>query len=205
MNKMRWWLLGLVTAWGIGFAATALADDLGMAPPPDNGPMLAMDGPNDDGSGGPGGAPGAPGMEGEDSAPEHGPGLRGGPMAGLNLTQAQRDQLKTLRRARRDKIQSIQNQLQDAREDLHDLLRGSAKGDDFNAKARAQNEKVLELAKKLGQERFESILEIRDILTPEQIKKFDEHRPGPWRRGMRGRQGQGPAAGAQRPDLDPES
>jgi protein CpxP len=206
MLKMRWMLLGLLAAWGAGFAASALADDRGLAPPPDSGMMLAMDGPGDDGASGPGGAPGAPGMEGDEGGPGHGPGMggrRGGPLAGLNLTQDQRDQLKTLRRARREKLQAIQNSLQDAREDLHELLKGDGKGDDFNAKARAQNEKVLDLSKKLGQERFESILEIRNILTPAQIKKFDQQRPGPgW---QRGRQGQGPSANRDKPGMDPES
>jgi protein CpxP len=209
MLKMRWLVLGLLTAWAAGFTAAAMADDFGMAPPPDSGMMLAMDGAGDDGgNSGPGGAPGAPGMEGDEGGPGHGPGMggrHGGPLAGLNLTQEQKDKLKALRRSRRDKIQAIQNSLQDAREDLHDLLRSDGKGDDFNAKARAQNEKVLDLAKKLGQERFESILEIRSILTPEQIKKFDQQRPGLWRRGRQGRQGQGPAAGQNKPDADPES
>ncbi|HXB97194.1 MAG TPA: Spy/CpxP family protein refolding chaperone [bacterium] len=205
MFKLRWLLLGLFTAWGVGFAATALADGQGMAPPPDPGRMLAMDGPADDG---PANGPGAPGVEAGDGGPGQGMGMdhrRGGPFARLNLTDDQKDKLKALRRSRRDKVQAIQNSLQDAREDLHDLLKSGGKGGDFNAKARAQNEKVLDLAKKLGQERFESVLEIREILTPAQLKKFDEERPGgPWRPGPRGRNGQGPAA-ESRPDPDPES
>jgi protein CpxP len=209
MLKMRWMVLGLLTAWGAGFAATALAGDENLVFVSDNGAMMAMDGPGDDGNSGAGGGPGAPGMESEDGGPEHGPGMggrRGGPLAGLNLTADQRAQLRTLRRARREKLQAIQNSLQDAREDLHELLKGGGKGDDFNAKARAQNEKVLDLAKKLGQERFESILEIRGILTPEQLKKFDEMGPaGRWRRGAHGRPGQGPSARREQPDVDPES
>jgi protein CpxP len=207
MFKMRWLVLGLLAAWGVGFAATALAGDENLVYVSDNGATLAMDSPGDDGNSGTGGAAGAPGMETDEGGPGHGPGVgarRGGPLAGLALTPEQRDKLRTLRRARRDKLQAIQNSLQDAREDLHDLLKGGGKGDDFNAKARAQDEKVLDLAKKLGQERFESILEIRGILTPEQLKKFDEMGPGgKWRRGMRG--AQGPSAQRQRPDMDPES
>jgi Spy/CpxP family protein refolding chaperone len=131
-------------------------------------------------------------------------GPHGGPLAGLDLSAEQKAKLKELRRGRRDKMQALQNSLQDAREDLHDLLQSNGKGEDFNAKARAQNGKVLDLAKQLGQERFESILEIRAILTPEQLKKFGRFRPGMGRHGMRHRMGMGPAANAK-PPMDSES
>ena len=209
MFKMRWLVIGLLAAWGAGFAATALAGDENLVYVSDNGAMLAADRQGDDGNSGPGGGPGAPGMDADEGGAGHGPGMgghHGGPLANLDLSPEQRGQLKTLRRARRDKLQAIQNSLQDAREDLHELLKGGGKGDDFNAKARAQDEKVLDLAKKLGQERFESILEIRGILTPAQLKKFDETGPGgKWRRGMHGRGAQGPSARRDKPDMDPES
>jgi len=200
MNRMRWLVLGLLVAFGAGLAATALAEEQGWMTPQGGDLMLVAMGADD--------SNGAPGMDGDEDGPGRGgPGMggpHGGPLAGLDLSVDQKAKLKELRRGHREKMQALQNRLQDAREDLHDLLQSAGKGEDFNAKARSQNEKVLDLSKQLGKERFESILEIRAILTPAQLKKFGKFRPGMGRHGMKGRMGRGPSAEA-RPPMDTES
>jgi Spy/CpxP family protein refolding chaperone len=200
---------GLLWAEGPG----GPGDKQGPAPEGDDqGPGMRGDdgGPGSHDDGGPGPDGGRDGMgPRDDNGPgpdgDHGRmGPHGGPLARLNLTQDQREKLKLLRRARRGKLQEAQNALQDAREDLRDLLTSTDRGEAFNDKARAMNAKVQDLQKKLEEQRFESILEIRAILTDEQIKKFNEMGPGgPWHGGH----GRGPRPGKpdqQGPDPDRE-
>jgi Spy/CpxP family protein refolding chaperone len=92
----------------------------------------------------------------------------------LDLSDAQKARLKDLRRARRDRIQKMENTLDDAREDFGDLLLGSGQGPEFEKKARAKHAEVAAAQQALETELFESILEIRGLLTPAQLKKFNK-------------------------------
>ena len=172
MRKLQWMAMALLVTWGAGLAAGLL-----MAAP----------------MGGPGGGPAGLGPGGGGS------GMGGGGlMAALGLSQAQKTQLKALRRARRDKLQIARNDLQDARGDLRDLMASGNASDD---QLRAQHAQVEKLQAALEEQRFQSILEVRDILTPAQRKKMRELMQQNQRRRefQRGRQGQGGQGGPQGP------
>lgn len=188
MREIRWMVLGLLLAWGVGLAARLFAQPCPMDRQ-DAGMMLAA-GPGGDApelGGGPGMGPGGPGMG--PGGPEMGPGGPGmGPdlMEKLDLTQAQRDQLKTLRRARRPKMQAAENALQDAREDLMELMDADSVGKADEDKLRAKHAELQKLEAALADERFESMLEVRHVLTASQRKKLTalrKERPQGPRRG----------------------
>lgn len=149
-------MLFLAPAWGI-CAPFPSGDNgrpggMGMMPPP--GGMAG---------GMPGGMPGFGGPEGPDRLFED-----------LDLTQAQLDKLKTLRRKRRAHTQELMNSLMDAMEDLKDLLDKPDRSAAFTDELRTKHAEVASLETKLSDDRFESILEIRGILDAKQMKKFAE-------------------------------
>lgn len=184
MRNIKGWL----AAAGILFVAAVLAAEPGPGGPgpgDDTGMMLAM-GPGGDGPGG--------GMEA--GGPGGGEGMRahggpGGMLASLNLSQAQKDKLKQLRRARRDKTQAAHNALEDAQEDLRDLMSQTDRSKGFEEKLRAKHAEVMKLDQQLRDDRFESLLEIRAVLTDEQLKKFVSLHAMPGGKGKRGPGGKG--------------
>ena len=127
-----------------------------------------------------------PGMGGPGMA---GPGLGGPGMVGpgpggpdmmldtLDLRAAQRARLRELRRARRDRLQKLENAFQDAREDFGELLAGPQQGAAFEKAARAKHAELAAAQQALDAELFDSILEVRGLLSPAQLKKFNERRP----------------------------
>jgi len=158
-----------------GFLAmnSPLAAEPGFGPP-EGGPDLAM---MDEGGPGPG--MGGPGMGGP-SGHEGGPGMHGG-MGGpermleqLELSDAQKAKLKELKRARRDKNQVLRNKAEDLREDLKDLMESTDRSKAQSDKIRAKHEELQKIQNELGKDRIESMLEIREILTDAQLKKFVE-------------------------------
>ena len=122
----------------------------------------------------------------------HGP-MGGGPerlLKQLDLSADQKEQLKAMRRARRDKNDARRHKLEDAQEDLHDMLAKTDRSQGYADKLKAKHEELLLLQQEAGRDRFESILEIRAILTDAQLKKFlslEEERGGKMMGGRRGR------------------
>lgn len=149
---------------GLTVLASGLAAEPGFDP--EEGPQMAM------AEGGPGeGMHGGPGMHGG----KGGPG--GGPMAilkQLDLSKEQKAKLKEMRRARRDKSQTRQNQLADLREDLHELLAVADRSKAHEDKLRAKHAEIQKLQQENQGNHFESMLEIRSVLTDAQLKKFIE-------------------------------
>jgi Spy/CpxP family protein refolding chaperone len=202
MRKLQWMAMALLAAWGLGLTAGLLADGpacaghgdeatLGLAPD-DGGTLLAL-----------GGGPDGPGGPGDDQGPGMGPGGPGGPGGGgmpgggrllkaLDLSQDQKDQLKALRRAKRGKLQAAQNALQDAREDLRELME---KGDASDAQIMAKHAEQQKAQAALEELRFQSILDARAILTPAQRKKAAELMKQGMGRRLGGRRGRGQGQG----------
>jgi len=156
-------ILGLLLMVAPAFALAGKQADA-FPPPPvgawGGGPMgPGMGGPMGPGMGGPGGL----GMGG----PEH-------MLDPLDLNPVQKARLKDLRRARRERLQKLMNALNDAREDFEDLLNSGDQGPGFEKRIRANHAKMVALQQSLDGELFESILEIRGLLSPAQLKKFNQ-------------------------------
>jgi Spy/CpxP family protein refolding chaperone len=118
-------------------------------------------------------------MRGGWAGPGGGPG--GGPEAGaevfplriimrsVGLTDAQRDQVRQILTAHRPRFQALRGQIRALTTQLTDKLYapGAVSADD----ASAIRHQISELRDQLGQEGLQTALEIRNVLTPEQLAK----------------------------------
>jgi len=112
-----------------------------------------------------------------------GPGMRGGPggpfgMAGLplrelELTDAQREQVKAIMESHRAAQQEIGSRMQAARKALHDAITADA-SDETAIRAKATELGVIEGDAAVLQAKIHG--EVIAILTPEQVKKAKELR-----------------------------
>jgi protein CpxP len=101
---------------------------------------------------GPGFGPGEPGERAERLFEE------------LDLTEAQVEQIRSLRQAARDEMQDLHETLWTERETLHDLMAGEA----TEAELRAKHDEIQTLHREVADQRFENMLAVREVLTPEQ-------------------------------------
>ncbi|MGE0683843.1 MAG: Spy/CpxP family protein refolding chaperone [Candidatus Binatia bacterium] len=92
----------------------------------------------------------------------------------LDLTDQQKTQVQQLRDAHRPTFEAIIGELRTLRTQIGDkfFAPGAVQSSDFSA----QLEQAAELRQKLMQEGFAVALEIRAVLTPEQLAKADELR-----------------------------
>jgi periplasmic protein CpxP/Spy len=88
----------------------------------------------------------------------------------LNLTTEQQAQIKTIRDQEKTASESLRQQMKTAREQLGTLMAGNAS----DAQLRQQHEQVRQLGQQLGDRRFDTMLKIRNVLTPEQRTKAAE-------------------------------
>jgi periplasmic protein CpxP/Spy len=88
----------------------------------------------------------------------------------LNLTTQQQAQIKTIRDQEKTASESLRQQMRTAREQLGTLMAGNAS----DAQLRQQHDQVRQLAQQLGDRRFDTMLKIRSVLTPEQRTKAAE-------------------------------
>jgi Spy/CpxP family protein refolding chaperone len=109
----------------------------------------------------------------------HGPG--GGPDAGgevfplrmilrsVGLTDAQRDQVRQILASHRPRFQALRGQIRTLTTQLTDKLYapGAVSADD----ASAIRQQVSQLRDQLGQEGLQTALEIRNVLTPDQLAR----------------------------------
>ncbi|MCO5144206.1 MAG: Spy/CpxP family protein refolding chaperone [Oligoflexia bacterium] len=93
---------------------------------------------------------------------------RGKMMSELNLTSEQKDKMKEIRSKNKDAIKAQREEMKSAREALEEAMKGNASDGDIRSKF----EKVQAVQQKLAKDRFENVLAIRAILTPEQRAKF---------------------------------
>ena len=124
-------------------------------------------------------------------------GKGGGPrqmMEQLNLTPEQRTKLDALRKANRDKVSGMRDEMRKSQEQLTQAFQSNASNDEL----RKIHKKSQEVKNKMSDAQFDQVLAIREVLTPEQKKKFQELRSkgkGPMGRGHGGK-------GMMRPDSD---
>jgi periplasmic protein CpxP/Spy len=88
----------------------------------------------------------------------------------LNLTAEQQTQIKTIRDQEKTASESLRQQMKTAREQLGTLMAGNAS----DAQLRQQHDQVRQLGQQLGDRRFDTMLKIRNVLTPEQRTKAAE-------------------------------
>ncbi|MEM9770419.1 MAG: Spy/CpxP family protein refolding chaperone [Cyanobacteria bacterium P01_D01_bin.73] len=128
-------------------------------------------------------------------------GRRGGPgwLRELNLTEAQQTEMRAIKEKYRPQMEQFRTEGKAAKEQMHQLISNPNTSDD---QLRSQHQKLQQLRQSKGSLKFESMLEIRKILTPEQRQQMAqrmaerlERRGGGRSRG--GRRGGGPGEGFQ--------
>jgi len=98
-----------------------------------------------------------------------GTGQAGG-LRNLNLTPQQIKDMQAIRTKYQPRLTQQRQALQQAMQALRQLMVGNASPDQI----RKQHAEVSRLRQQLESTRFESMLEVRDILTPEQRLQFDQ-------------------------------
>jgi periplasmic protein CpxP/Spy len=96
-------------------------------------------------------------------------GRRGGILHGLNLTPAQFKQLSAVRRQYQPSIRDRAKIVRTSQAELRRLLASSAS----EAEVKSKYQQVQQLRQELQQLRFESLLAMRHILTPQQRQAFE--------------------------------
>jgi periplasmic protein CpxP/Spy len=88
----------------------------------------------------------------------------------LNLSPEQMQQMQAIRNQYKDRMSQRAQALRQAQQQLQDLMAGNASEDQILA----QYNQVETLRQQLGRVRFESMLRMRQVLTPEQRRQFAE-------------------------------
>jgi Spy/CpxP family protein refolding chaperone len=91
-------------------------------------------------------------------------------MESLNLTDRQKQQLEAIRQKYQGQMQSLSEQLRTSQNELRTLMAGNGS----DSEIRAKHNQVANLRQQLGELRFNSMLESRQVLTPEQRQKFSQ-------------------------------
>lgn len=86
----------------------------------------------------------------------------------LNLTQQQQQQLQAIKQKYQAKMESLGENIKTARQDLQRMMAGTASTKEI----RSKHQQLVSLYEQMGNLRFESMLEMREILTPDQRRKF---------------------------------
>jgi len=92
----------------------------------------------------------------------------------LNLSPEQQEQLKQIREKNKEGIKKQKQAMKAERRKLQEAFQSDAS----DATIKAQFNKVQDQRRAFGEARFDQVLEIRKILTPEQRKKFRAMRGG---------------------------
>ena len=104
----------------------------------------------------------------QQSPPVH--SQRQGLIQELNMTPAQIRQMQAIRKQYKDQIAQRAAQLRQAQRELQVLIASTDSGD----KVRQKHDQVKALQQQLGDLRFESMLATRQVLNPDQRRKFVE-------------------------------
>jgi Spy/CpxP family protein refolding chaperone len=89
-------------------------------------------------------------------------------MARLNLSSAQQQELQTIYSQYKDQISQRKQAVRQVNRELRDLMVSTASNDEI----RAKYQEVQALRQQLEAARFESLLAMRDVLTPAQRSRF---------------------------------
>lgn len=88
----------------------------------------------------------------------------------LDLSEEQAEQIRAIREQSRAANQDLFEQSQQAREQMRSLLANGAS----NAELEQQHERMQALHQQMGDRRFQTMLQIREVLTPEQQQQLAE-------------------------------
>lgn len=91
-------------------------------------------------------------------------------MEQLNLSQAQMQELEEIQQKYQEQFSQQRQELHQAQEELSELMVGTASTGQIRNKYR----QVSRLRQQMGNLHFESFLEMREVLTPEQRRQFAE-------------------------------
>lgn len=112
----------------------------------------------------------------------------------LDLTEAQQTQLRAIKEKYQPQMEAKREEGKNAKEQMRQLMSNPNTSDD---QLRSQHQKMQQLRQSGGDLKFESLLEMRAVLTPEQRQQMAEQMSE--RRGRRGRGGdRGGARGERR-------
>jgi Spy/CpxP family protein refolding chaperone len=96
----------------------------------------------------------------------------------LNLTDTQKRQIAAIRQKYQGQMNQLRENLRSDRQELETLMAGNA----TDEKIRSKHQEVERNRQKLSDLRFKSLLEMRQVLNPDQRSKFarlmQERRPG---------------------------
>jgi Spy/CpxP family protein refolding chaperone len=88
----------------------------------------------------------------------------------LNLNAEQKEQIKAIRQANKDKMKSLREKAKTDREAFKSAMESEAS----KSKLVSLRKKMVKSKQALKDQQFENMLEIREILNPEQRAKFRE-------------------------------
>lgn len=88
----------------------------------------------------------------------------------LNLTTQQQADIKAIRDQEKTGSEGLRQQMKTAHDQLETLMSGNAS----DAQIRSQYQQVQQIKQQLGDRRFDTMLKIRNVLTPEQRTKAAE-------------------------------
>ncbi len=129
------------------------------------------------------GAPGqlADGAKGDNFEAGQGPGhgLREA-LKSMDLTEEQRNKIKEIRKAGKEASKEIRSALKTGRKTMEDLMKSHANKDEIISKF----ESIQTMRNKMARARFDMMLAVREILTPEQRQKLSAFLDSP--KGRRG-------------------
>ncbi len=86
----------------------------------------------------------------------------------LNLSQEQKNQIAEIREKYRDRMSPLREKYKSARQELRTMLNGTAR----DSQIRAKHREVVRLRQQLENLRFDSTLEMRNVMTVEQRQEF---------------------------------
>jgi Spy/CpxP family protein refolding chaperone len=89
-------------------------------------------------------------------------------MKQLNLSSQQQQQLMAIRQKYQGQMKQLRDQLRQNQQELKTMMDGTAPSDNILAK----HNQVMGLRQQLDKLRFQSMLESRDVLNPDQRKQF---------------------------------
>ena len=89
-------------------------------------------------------------------------------MEQLNLNQGQKQQISAIRQKYQGQMQQLWEEMRSKRQKLEEMMAGTA----TEADIRRQHQQIAQLDQKMDNLRFESMLETRKVLTPEQRRQF---------------------------------
>jgi periplasmic protein CpxP/Spy len=98
----------------------------------------------------------------------------------LNLTSLQKQELSAIRQKYRGQIEPVQNDMQMVQQELFSMMAG----DDPTESVRSKYQEATQLRQELSNLRFQSMLEMREVLTPQQrsqLAQMMEQRRRNWR------------------------